>query len=316
MNPVTKASVCTLFEKDFDVGVGVLVNSLAKAGFKGTIWAGYKGSLAPTIFAQSTVPGPAANYRRITVTPEVELRLVDLNFIEHHFAHFKPDWMQLLFSRFDSDCNALFYFDPDIVVRARWEFFTDWVAHGIALAGDVNHFMPATHPFRLQWMDFARRHGMQQHRGLETYINSGFIGTRREWRGALDTWSKLTELVEPEAGDLTRWRQLDRSHRFFSANQDTLNVMAMVTEHPVSVVGPDGMDFVPGGFIMAHAIGGEKPWRKHHIRSALAGFPPSKADLHFWRRVDRPLKIYPAAYARYRRLLLSLASFIGRIIRR
>ena len=41
--------------------------------------------------------------------------------------------------------------------------------------------------------------------------------------------------MESESGSLKAWRSLDRTHRFWSTNEDALNVAAMITEHPVTI---------------------------------------------------------------------------------
>jgi hypothetical protein len=40
-------TICTLFDGDFHFGFAALVNSLARGGYKGTVWAGYRGALPP-----------------------------------------------------------------------------------------------------------------------------------------------------------------------------------------------------------------------------------------------------------------------------
>ena len=45
----------------------------------------------------------------------------------------------------------------------------------------------------------------------------------------------------------------------------------------ILAVGPEGMDFLPGGHLLSHAAGGGKPWRGGFLRAALRGRPPGTA---------------------------------------
>ena len=219
----------------------------------------------------------------------------------------------------DTHCpesEQLFYFDPDIVIKCRWGFFEEWVTQGIALCGDVNYSMSPDHPIRKGWKDFALQKGYTINRTLDSYYNGGFLGVKREQLSALKLWKKLIGQVEGESGDLRHWRSLDRSHRFMSANQDTLNLMVMITEFPISTVGPDGMDFIPGGYIMSHAIGTPKPWNKKYIRSALGGSAPTAPEKEYWKNVEIPLRIYSPLALSVHQFRVRLAAAIGRFIRR
>jgi hypothetical protein len=91
----------------------------------------------------------------------------------------------------------------------------------------------------------------------------------------------------------------------------------MVTTDPLSTVGPDGMDFIPGGMIMSHAtVPQVKPWRKQLIRSALQGMPPSLTDKLFWQHTQKPIQVYSPSTLRWKQLTLKVGAAIGRFIRR
>ena len=67
---------------------------------------------------------------------------------------------------------------------------------------------------------------------------------------------------------------------------------------------------------MAHALGAEKPWRKHLVRAALAGRGPTRADREFWRHATAPLPVFPPGTVAWRRAALAVAGLIGRFYRR
>jgi hypothetical protein len=299
-----KLEICTLFEGDFHHGVAALANSLYCQGYRGTIWVGYRGELPAWARGEAsrkcTRYSPASDLTLVFVPLDTKL----------HFTHYKPQWMLSIFNELSPECQALAYFDPDIVVKCRWSFFEDWVSRGIALCEDVNHYMPADHPTKLSWAQFLNENGYQVHRTGSQYFNGGFLGLRRPQLDALETWARLIGLVESESGSLQGWRTLDRSHRFMSANQDTLNALAMTTVHP------EGMGFVPGGFTMCHAIGSLKPWHKHYIREALAGRPPTLADRGFWKYAAGPAGAVSRWRTAYTKASMAVAAALCRFIRR
>lgn len=307
------SAVTTLFENDYHHGTAALANSLVQNGFTGTIWAGYRGPLPAWAARGQREDGSV----RIALREGAEMRLVAVD-SPLHFAHYKPWFMLHVLEQLDPAADAVFYFDPDIVVPTRWSYYEEWVSYGVALAEDNHYHIGAQHPLRYAWKQFAQERGLTVHHELSRFCNSGFVGTQRAHASFLRTWCDLIRAVEPESGSLTGWRRLDRTHRFWSANQDTMNLAAMVTEHPVAIYGPNGMDFVPsaGRPIMSHAVDKPKPWRRSYLRDLLRGRAPSRPDRWFWRYVDGPLPVFTSRHARRQQTCIRLAAFLARFYHR
>ncbi len=304
-------AICTLFEGDYHYGLGALVNSAYQCGYRGTVWAGYRGQLPPWA-QQAQKHGP---YSELKVDDAISIRFVPLE-AEVHFTNYKPRFMLDVLSTFAPDIDALFYFDPDITLKAGWAFFEEWVRCGVALCEDLNSPWNPTHPLRLRWKEFFAPHGVLLNSTHSLFVNGGFVGLTRRNQVFLEEWLRNLELVKPHADDLRRLCLGERTLLFQVPDQDALNVTLYSTKKAVSLLGQEGMDFIPGGYTMSHAAGGEKPWRKRLLASALGGYPPTSADKEFWRNVEHPIRLYTSGQLLPKRIELRIAAGVGRMLRR
>ncbi|HYG76093.1 MAG TPA: hypothetical protein VEK08_13895 [Planctomycetota bacterium] len=304
-------TVCTLFEKDYHFGVGAFTNSLVKSGYKGVLWAGHRGGLPD--WARPVVS--TARFDEFKVNSDCSIRFVPLK-TPDHLASYKPVFMRDLLDEYP-DHDAVAYFDPDIIIRWRWNFFEEWVRCGVAICEDVNSPVPENHPLRMAWRRYCSERGITLHSRTDVYANSGFIGVTRANRTFLVEWRQMLELIAPAVpGGLTRFGLKDRTYPFHIVDQDAFNMALMKTPCPISLISKDGMDFAPGYTIMSHAVGPHKPWRKQMIWRALGGLPPSGADKGYFDNAKAPIRLYSDAALFHKRLNLTLASLLGRIIRR
>jgi len=117
--PPPSESICTLFEGDYHMGLAALTNSLVHAGYKGTVWVGYRGALPPWLDQLNGLDRQGAEYM---VAGQIRLVFLLLE-TEIHFTSYKPQFMLDLFAGQARDSNYLWYFDPDIFLRCSWSFF-------------------------------------------------------------------------------------------------------------------------------------------------------------------------------------------------
>jgi hypothetical protein len=308
-------AICTYCDGDYHYGAGVLINSLYQQGYRGVVWAGYRGNPPP--WAQPLTIGEG--YLEWVAAEGCIVRLIELK-TNLHPSLYRPTYIEQIWERFGADWDALFFFDPDIVNKCRWDFYEHWVSQGIALCGDPWYHVPANHPKRLAWAAFAESCGFPVQRHLEHHYNGGFIGIPKRAKPMLEVWQKLidraiaADYLDPQDiySDRTTY-----SYPYFPHDQTALNLALMVTSDRLSTVGPDGMDFIPGGTIMSHAtVPQVKPWRKQLIRSALQGMPPSLTDKLFWQHTQEPIQVYSPQTLRWKQLTLKVGAAIGRFIRR
>jgi hypothetical protein len=311
-NSSVPSMVCTLFEGNYHFGLGALVNSLYAQGYRGIIFTGFRGPLPPWAKVRTNGDG----FAEFNPTDGITLRFIPLG-NGMHLTNYKPDFMEIVWQKHCPEAKSLFYFDPDITIKCRWSFFEEWVQAGVALCGDVNHCMPSNHPKRFLWRKFCHPHGLHLKRDLDLYFNGGFVGVHQQHREFITCWMRVQELMAPEIGGMQNINVGDGTFIFRKTDQDALNITAMMSESPISPMGPAGMDFQVGGggWVMNHAIGGPKPWDKSFTKAILLrGSAPSGADKEYFKNVKYPVQLYSHGDLAFRLLHLKFISALGRLI--
>jgi len=314
-------AICTLFEGGYHYGVGALANSLHANGFRGVIWAGYRGALPPWAKTLSSSQG----YAEFQVAEGCVIRFLPVQ-TTAHFTNFKPDFMLSLFEEHAPDCQALFYLDPDVVVCEAWRFFEEWISCGVTVCEDVNSPFAPQHPRRIGWRRFYGGFGIQLAPKEAYYANGGFVGVRREDIAFLKLWKRLqdhmmTAIGGAEYAGISGGKSLEGrrgfAHCFDQPDQEALNATFEAVEGvTVSFVGRQAMGFEAGKPILPHALGSGKPWQKHYVHDALCGKAPRAVDKQYWHYAQGPIPLYAASHLRSKRLALRVAAAMGRFIRR
>ena len=305
------SAICTLFEGDYHLGAAALVNSLSAHGFKGTVYAGYRGPLPPW----ALTPDPAGT---LEVTPDITVKFVPLT-TTIHLTNYKPDFMLDLWQNHCPDAQALFYFDPDIVIKGRWSFFEEWADFGVAVCRDINGDMPDSHPIRHMWRRILSPLGISFVRSMDLYVNGGFVGVTKPQKDFLTLWQNVQSKMVQCGVTQDSLGVGDRTFPFTCRDQDALNITCMAHPGEISAVGADGMDFQwgGGGYVMSHAAGGIKPWRKRFFLNLLTRFQrPSLADHGFVANLKGPIHPFPPNRLRQIKLDLFLTRAFGRFIGR
>lgn len=307
------SAICTLFEGDYHYGVGALANSLHAHGFRGTIYAGYRGPLPPWGAGTREYEG----FSEYCPVEGLTLRFIPLA-TKIHLTNYKPDFMLEVWAKHCPNADALFYFDPDIVILSVWSYFEEWVLSGVALCEDINSPIPITHPLRAQWRRIYEREGIVLNFKTDIYVNGGFQGVASAYRNFLKDWQQVQKVMENEIGGLEKTgRDLGgREHPFSKTDQDALNITIGFTPQPVSLMGKEGMDIAPGGNTMAHTIGSAKAWNTPFVRRALCGHPPTTAAKSFFDYARQPIAVLSPERLRREKAGLRAASLIGRFYRK
>ena len=313
-----KTAVCTLFEGDYHHGVAALINSLYANGFSGCFYAGYKGKL-PTWVTQRLNQHDGKDNKNASFQLDngMEVYFIELN-PNMHFTNFKPYFLQQVWNEVNTDITKIFYFDPDIVIRCKWDFFENWIGFGVALVHEItSNDMPVTSPIRKMWERIILDEADQIHNKIHSYINAGFFGLSKENGSFLENYIKYVEV------GIHRFKMNEhvlafshRSEPFFARDQDALNIAATCSDVPLSELGPEGMDFIYGGFLMSHATFSPKPWNKNYFRWFLKGYPPSLADKSFWNNFEGPIIVFGGNRIFIKQTSLKILSFLSRFYSR
>lgn len=306
-----RSVICTLYEGDYHLGLGALVNSLHARGFRGDFHAGFRGELPPW---SREAARKVETVWLFDVGEDSTLHFVPLC-TKQHFNNHKPSFVLHLMERYP-DVQNFFFFDPDIVVRADWDFFERWVSRGIAVCEDVNNYMPRHHPVRQAWKEYAQKNGFPIRQEPDKYYNAGFFGVRREDKSFLENWQQLFACRAADGADLNDFALSDFVYPYMATDQDLMNLALMLVDRPITAVGPEGMGFRPGGYVMSHAAGEIKSWRKRFVWEALKARAPTAMDKEFVQHTQNPIKICSAAQLAWKRTGVTLGSAIGRFYRR
>ncbi|MCY7421212.1 MAG: hypothetical protein LH478_05645 [Chitinophagaceae bacterium] len=319
------SSICTLFEGHYHFGVAALANSLNYQGYKGVLYAGYRGKLPDWCNNgndKSELTWKGAT--KFKVAEEFSIQFLPLD-TDYHFTNYKPDFMLDLLDGPCKQVESIFYFDPDIVITADWSSFEDWVDCGVALCEDVNSPLAENHPRRAAWRSYFNPKGYTLKFKDSIYANGGFIGVNIENRSFLDLWKNIQIEMAPRVGGLNRsalsGKKIPKEERgpfspFSKTDQDALNAAIEAWQGKVSLLGKEAMGFASGLTIMPHALGHPKPWKWKTLSQVLNGAPPRLVDREYWKAVNGPIITHSAGMVRRRKIFIDLAAFVGRFYRR
>jgi hypothetical protein len=312
--PVQSASsvtVCTLWEKDHHKGVGTLANSLVNKGYRGRVWAGYRGEIPAWASDGQWIDGVF----RYQPSDSLEVVFVKVD-PSIHFAQYKPAWMMRILEEFEPEARGVYYFDPDIFSVGDWSFYERWIEHGIAACEDVANPFNPLHPLTRSWEAYAKQIGYTHWKPTNAYFNSGLVGVNRDMRSFLNLWTEVMNAIRRDFGSVTGMHTGSRTDTFHRPGQDGYTLATYLTEHPISWVGPDGMAFERGEWLTVHAYL-YKPWRRRVLRDFLVdGNKPDRGARLYWELAGSPIEVESPFRQRLHRWLIPLTAFLSRFYQR
>ena len=317
------SAVCTLFEGNYHFGVATLFNSLYKSGFRGTVYVGYRGEL-PNWALKGKQESIGKWNDAIILKPVEGLNLVFLFLTTtYSLTNYKPDFMLELWDGPAKNADALFYFDPDIVVNDSWNCFEQWVNCGVALCEDMGSPLQEFHPRRVGWRNYYRKYNINLQFKNSIYVNGGFIGLLKKDLSFLNLWKQLQENMGESIGGLkisifsgenynTILSKMEGFTIFDKTDQDALNATIEAFLGNTSYLGKEGMGFVSQHITMFHALGNPKPWKTKHLKRAFNGKTPRIYDVKYWENSKSPLSVHSKWEITIKKLSINIAKLIGR----
>ncbi len=314
---MNKASlVCTLYEGEYHFGVAALINSLYTNGYTQDFYVGYRGDLPP--WAAGAQPAEDLHWPGAKMVEIVKGSLIYFLPVQTdlHLTNYKPAFLLKLQAYIDF---GLFYFDPDIVVKCKWEFFEEWIKCGVAVVQEIvmNSCSP-THPRRIRWQPVIKKCGRTIERNLHHYFNGGFCGIKKNDIDFINAWQEAT-IVGIQYFDfdpLYFSNGVTQTNVIPTGDQDALNIAAMCCKPVISDYGPEAMDFVHGGWLMSHATGSPKPWKVKFIQRAMNGYATGLAEKNYWSYVNTHIITHPKLLFIFKKISIKIASMISRFYSR
>jgi hypothetical protein len=300
-----KAIGCSLFSGRYHYGVAALVNSAVKNGHKGVFWVGF----------QDDLPFWAKN----KVDSNLELKVTEFSSIRFiklpsgpFISTLKPLLILKVLASYKEQDLGVVYIDADSVVKCRWSFFEEWLDLGVGACIDGQYsLLDDSHPWRKSWREVANNLNLQC-RPFNNYFCSAMLSVPKKDLAVLKNWERILDYVHTH--NLSN--KSDRTTAFATNDQDAWNTALMATDCPVSILGPDALDYGVFGSIISTAIGSDKPWDFSLLKSLRFRQKPSLVCKLFWKNSSFPISTYSPLYIKIKKLELHLATSILSLIKK
>lgn len=306
------SAVCTLFEGEYHYGVGSLVNSLHANGFRGEVYAGFRGKLPAWAIAKKHSVGSWKTSTCMEVADGLDLIFVPLD-TTCHLTNYKPHFMIDVLDGSRGRTDNIVYFDPDITLQQRWPIIEEWTGKGCLVCADTNWNMPSQHPIRDQWLQHFKLNSVDRNKAINYYINAGFVSCSSLYDKCLQDWRKL---IQESKLDLTKMGRSRRPDCFAAIDQDLLNLSLMLNSDGLNILGPDAMGFTIGSRLMTHAIMSPKPWNERPFHRILKGIGPSVALSDYLKATQSPIQIKSRLQQRIGFASIAATKCVNRFYRR